>query len=197
MAFTVTNVPNDKAKSQEANEYLTNLLAVISNGVFLSELPLPNTLKIRPFYGFCDACSFLSGILDFPARRDDVFVCSTPKSGTSWVHSIVWLLTHDLDYHTIRTVDRNHLLASFNSSNGLNHRVEQLMFDKSLDRESASKMAWNEHFGAFESPRVIKTFFPSIFCRKMFGPITTNWSMCIKMWRMRPFPKVTICVFII
>lgn len=171
MSFVISNVERFEVNSKEANDYLTNnICTVLPTEEFMNELPLPKDTKIRPFYGFTGACKFLNAVLDFQTRADDVFVCSTPKAGTSWVHSIVWLLKHNLDYETMQTVDRNQLLASFNSSNGLEGRVEQLMAEASLDHDVAKKAAWNEHFNNFESPRVIKTFYPVYFLPKSVWP---------------------------
>lgn len=190
MSFTVSSIENIEQCSKEAKKYLSSCVsAVTPSEWYMNELPLPKTIKIRPFNGYTGSCTFLAAILDFQTCPDDVFVCSTPKSGTSWVHTIVWLLTHNLDYQTIETVDRDHLLPSFNSSNGLENRVEQLLTDKtkSMDNDAALKMAWKEHFQAFELPRVIKTFFPVYFLPKS---VWTNHNKIIYVVRN---PKDVTC----
>lgn len=41
-------------------------------------------------------------IYNFEARSDDVFVCTHPRSGTTWAQEMVWLICNDLDYETAR-----------------------------------------------------------------------------------------------
>lgn len=41
-------------------------------------------------------------IHDFKTRSDDVFVCTHPRSGTTWTQEMVWLICNDLDYETAR-----------------------------------------------------------------------------------------------
>lgn len=31
-------------------------------------------------------------------RSDDVFICSFPRTGSTWLTEVLWLLAHDLDY---------------------------------------------------------------------------------------------------
>lgn len=37
---------------------------------------------------------------NFEARSDDVFVCSYPRSGTTWLKEMVWLICNNLDYES-------------------------------------------------------------------------------------------------
>ncbi len=49
------------------------------------------------FAGYKD---FVDTIYNFKVRSDDVFVCTHPRSGTTWTQEIVWLICNDLDYET-------------------------------------------------------------------------------------------------
>lgn len=51
------------------------------------------------FTGYKD---FADTIYNFKVRSDDVFVCTHPRSGTTWTQEIVWLICNDLDYETAR-----------------------------------------------------------------------------------------------
>jgi len=45
--------------------------------------------------------------LQFQARPDDIFICSYPKSGTTWLQHIVWLITHKGNgYHDGQSQDK-------------------------------------------------------------------------------------------
>ncbi len=46
--------------------------------------------------------NFADTIYEFKARSDDVFVCTHPRSGTTWTQEMVWLICNDLDYETAR-----------------------------------------------------------------------------------------------
>ena len=48
----------------------------------ICRLPMPCTQEI------------FDSSMRFKAKKDDVFVCSWPKSGTTWLQHIVWLITH-------------------------------------------------------------------------------------------------------
>lgn len=42
----------------------------------------------------------LDKIYNFEARPDDVFICTYPRSGTTWMQEMIWLISNDLDYET-------------------------------------------------------------------------------------------------
>lgn len=52
-------------------------------------------------------------VRDFEIRADDVFMCSYPRTGSTWLQEMVWLLGNDLNYdvakNTIQQI-RNPLL---------------------------------------------------------------------------------------
>ncbi|XP_060529473.1 luciferin sulfotransferase-like [Cylas formicarius] len=37
-------------------------------------------------------------ILNFEVNEDDVWICSFPKTGTTWTQEMVWMIMHDLDF---------------------------------------------------------------------------------------------------
>lgn len=39
---------------------------------------------------------------DIQARADDIFVCGHPRTGTTLIQEMVWLLAYDLDYERAR-----------------------------------------------------------------------------------------------
>lgn len=41
-------------------------------------------------------------VKNFKVRSDDVFLCSYPRTGSTWLQEILWLLGNDLDYEAAR-----------------------------------------------------------------------------------------------
>lgn len=167
MSFKISKVQSVPFLSKYANQYITKSYSlVVPTDELLSELPLQPNLKIKPFAGVARACLFLDAILDFDVRSDDVFVCSMPKCGSSWVQTIVWLLKHNLDYKTTQTVDTNFLTGTFNRTHGLEKSSEYFDDVNSNASNIALKKAYNNNFNHFESPRVLKSFWPIYFLPK-------------------------------
>jgi Sulfotransferase domain len=47
---------------------------------------------------------FAEEIYNFEARPDDVFICTFPRSGTTWTQEMIWLICNNLDYETALSV---------------------------------------------------------------------------------------------
>lgn len=43
-------------------------------------------------------------VKNFNVRSDDVFLCSYPRTGSTWLQEILWLLGNDLDYEKARSI---------------------------------------------------------------------------------------------
>lgn len=43
-------------------------------------------------------------IYNFKARSDDVYICTFPRSGTTWTQEMIWLICNNLDYDTAKKV---------------------------------------------------------------------------------------------
>lgn len=43
-------------------------------------------------------------IRNFKVRSDDVFLCSFPRTGSTWLQEILWLLGNDLDYEHAKNI---------------------------------------------------------------------------------------------
>lgn len=44
-------------------------------------------------------------IHDMRVREDDVWIVTIPKSGTTWMQELLWLLMHDCDFETALSMD--------------------------------------------------------------------------------------------
>lgn len=49
----------------------------------------------QKYYSYCGTAERLK---DFLIRSDDVVIVTYPKSGTTWMSELLWLLVNDLDY---------------------------------------------------------------------------------------------------
>lgn len=172
--FSIQNVKSSPLLSKEANDFLATFhWCVTPSRALISELPLPlRYCEIKSLMGLKESCKFLDEVLNFDVKCDDVFVCSLPKCGSSWMHAIVWLLMHDLNYTAIENIDRDKLMGNFDQISNVNvamQRAQELCANdnsKSLTKDAALSVAWNEMFDRLKSPRVIKSHYPAHFLPK-------------------------------
>lgn len=124
-------------------------------------------------------------LYNFQARSDDIFIATHPRSGTTLMQEMVWLLAHDLDYDranresllkrslhleydTIFDIIFNHMQSSISiffsfcthTRDGMAHAVKlsgnPMKLKQVLDyAKPAYKVLPN-----FNSPRIIKTHLP-------------------------------------
>ena len=45
----------------------------------------------------------LEGIYNYPLDPRDVWIMTSPKSGTTWAQEMIWLLANDMDYEGAKT----------------------------------------------------------------------------------------------
>lgn len=87
--------------------------SVQSDGVCGYIHVIPSTLPIThlAFDWIIEPCylpdSYLhlgESILNFPIRKDDIWILSFPKSGTALIQEIIWLLNNNLDFPTAKRI---------------------------------------------------------------------------------------------
>lgn len=54
-----------------------------------------------------------NNIYNFEARSDDVWICTYPRSGTTWTQEMIWLICNDLDYETAKRITLNERFPFF------------------------------------------------------------------------------------
>lgn len=47
---------------------------------------------------------FAEEIFNFQARPDDVYICTLPRSGTTWTQEMVWLICNGLNYEAAKKI---------------------------------------------------------------------------------------------
>ncbi|CAD0196951.1 unnamed protein product [Chrysodeixis includens] len=107
-----------------------------------------------------------ANIYNMPLRKDDTFVVTYQRSGTTWTQELVWLLANDLDYETAKgtsLLQRYPFLDIFMFFN----KDWQDYFIKNISGdESAVKVAErvatpvSQYVLSLPSPRMIKTHLP-------------------------------------
>ncbi|XP_066585148.1 sulfotransferase 1E1-like [Prorops nasuta] len=102
----------------------------------------------------------------FEARKDDTWVISYPRSGTTWTQELVWLLSNNLDFETARKKylsERFPFLefSMFNHPEVTKEFLEMNKFD-SKKKELVLEIAkpGYEVLEVAPSPRFIKSHFP-------------------------------------
>ncbi|XP_046737702.1 luciferin sulfotransferase-like [Diprion similis] len=74
------------------DDELEDLIKKVYNNPFRSFVKMNGVTMSETHKKFSDA------IENFQVRDDDVWVCSIPKSGTTWTQEMVWCIANDLDY---------------------------------------------------------------------------------------------------
>ncbi|XP_060524707.1 luciferin sulfotransferase-like [Cylas formicarius] len=46
-------------------------------------------------------------VLQWDIRKEDIWICSYPKTGTNWLLELVWMLVNDLDYEKALSISMN------------------------------------------------------------------------------------------
>uniref|UniRef100_A0A499FUT8 Sulfotransfer_1 domain-containing protein n=1 Tax=Anopheles farauti TaxID=69004 RepID=A0A499FUT8_9DIPT len=73
----------------------------------LTDYPLPERSPPPPAIVPSKYRNYAQQIHDFKVYEDDVWIVTFPKCGTTWTQEMVWLIDHELDYHTARDVNLN------------------------------------------------------------------------------------------
>lgn len=167
MSFTVSEVKNSSLLSKAANDYLIDNFAWVSPSErHIFKLSLPRNLIIKPFFLRSETAEILDSILNFKVLSNDVFICSLPKCGSSWVQSIVWLLTHNMNYAIVGKNSRDSLMGDFDHFPNVRvakEKSRKLVLNdttKSLNENVALSMEWTKVHEYLPSPRVIKSHLP-------------------------------------
>lgn len=164
MSHSISNLKYSLHLSKEANEFLMeNFVRVIPSEEFKSQLPLPlKNVQVKSFIPRkILAENFIDLIQEMDIRNDDVFVCSLPKSGSSWTETIVWFLKQGSNFESNQSNKRQKSVSGFEIPATFKANANELQAnDQSLTESEALKMAWSMHFEQLESPRIIKTHVP-------------------------------------
>ena len=102
----------------------------------------PKIYKIKDFYFVEPAEDSVKNVKLLQTRQDDVWVASFPKSGTTWLQEIVYLIVNNCDFQKAqeRTLDERTPFITFSSSSSDINCIHEL-----------------------ESPRIFKTHLPYDF----------------------------------
>ncbi|GBP28009.1 Sulfotransferase family cytosolic 1B member 1 [Eumeta japonica] len=100
----------------------------------------------------------VEGIRNMPLRKDDVWVATFPRSGTTWTQELTWLLCNDLDYKraAAETLTKRFVFIEFPS-----FFPKEILGDPSV-LESLGDEIFIDYISLKDapSPRFIKTHLP-------------------------------------
>ncbi|CAG9783943.1 unnamed protein product [Diatraea saccharalis] len=100
-------------------------------------------------------------IYNMVARPDDTWVVSFPKSGTTWIQELVWLVANDFDYATAEAVP---LVARFPFIEGSmfkrSKKARTLFNFKGTEEQTEALFNSADHAAKLKSPRFIKSHLP-------------------------------------
>ncbi|KAJ6649914.1 Sulfotransferase 1E1 [Pseudolycoriella hygida] len=67
--------------------------------------PLTGTLQVGPDKWMMPKCYLecAEKLYNVEARTDDIYLCTFPRSGTTWTQEMLWLLCNNLDYETAKS----------------------------------------------------------------------------------------------
>lgn len=141
----VTERPNDETSLK--------MVFVSSDPTKIPHFPFPKDYKFKPALLPITFKEIDCRVENFNVRADDVWIASVQKAGSTWLQNIAWLLTHNLDYETDRTVSiaERSLYFELKLAQGMYIKhVHVPIFDENFDLIDKQ-----------ESPRVIKTHLPA------------------------------------
>lgn len=93
-------------------------------------------------------------VKNFKVRKDDIWLVTFPKCGTTWSQEMIWLLSNDYDYKTAKSITLNDRFPFFEISS------LSSFFSKVITGEEVPLDASIEQVENMESPRFIKTHLP-------------------------------------
>lgn len=123
--FKYSEIEIDENRDEAVNKFIRNLLRVETDSDHISSLPLPKNINFGPVVIHRELKgNILNTVNAAEVRDDDVWVLSLLKCGSNWLQNIVWLLTHNLDYETNKTVAVKDRMRSFACSFYMLYNVE-------------------------------------------------------------------------
>ncbi|XP_046737699.1 luciferin sulfotransferase-like [Diprion similis] len=139
-------------QTERFSDEVTDLIKTVYKDQIHSNLYKVDGVTMPEYYE-----TFVDTVENFQVRDDDVWVCSFPKTGTTWTQEMVWCIANDLDYERGK-VPLTNRFPFFDSSAHFNFS-EILKADPGIQipREMADSFKYTADS---PSPRFIKTHLP-------------------------------------
>lgn len=123
--------------------------------------PLPRDYK----FGKCCLSQGFARMADrihnFKIRSDDVWIVGYPKSGTTWMHNIIWQLKNELDFSAPAIIHSHHLFE------------DASLLQSNIDIPIDEMYKYVDQFDELPSPRILKSHLPAFLLPK-------------ELWTVRP-----------
>ncbi|XP_055842435.1 luciferin sulfotransferase-like [Episyrphus balteatus] len=151
---------------------------------------IPNSWKYKPTCMPVEYKSRAEAFANFKVRKDDIWIVTYPKCGTTWTQEMTWMLMNDLNFDEAKSVDITQRSIYFELE-GMIPTDEWKHFD-----------LLNEQ----KSPRVIKSHLPiSLLPRDIWRKKCKNsndnmiyssyWNHVLDFWLIRGQPNILFLTF--
>lgn len=151
MSITCTDI-EDSELTRKASYKFTNKFVHVTSTLPPECVQFDKNTRFRKVFLPTKYKTIADDILNFEVREDDIWVITYPKSGTTLMSNIVWLLKNDLDFETDTTVRLNARVFYLESG---------LIFNDGYDQQAAIIINEMDRkldiINAAKSPRIIKT----------------------------------------
>lgn len=123
----------------------------VGNGKYL--LPSRYASEFKQFY-------------HFPGRKDDIWISTFPRSGTTLMQELVWILVNGFDFETARKLNLWERTPFFELNLFFHEKTKEMFLEENAENPENIKIIQGMSTPAYHSasglpsPRIIKTHFP-------------------------------------
>lgn len=93
-SYTIESVPNEPKEGIPLKSY----------AVDRNDIPLNKDWSKRKCTFSATFEKYIDRMINFKSREDDVWIVTMPKCGTTWMQEAAWLVQHDFDFETAKSV---------------------------------------------------------------------------------------------
>lgn len=93
-SYSIESVPNEPKEGIPLKSY----------AVDRNDIPLNKDWSKRKCTFSATFEKYIDRMINFKSREDDVWIVTMPKCGTTWMQEAAWLVQHDFDFETAKSV---------------------------------------------------------------------------------------------
>ena len=138
------------------------------DAIFHQKVRTPGLYRVEPNTFYVGGNFELETIRNFEIYDDDLFIVTPPKSGTTWMQEIVWLLKNEIDIETSKRLNQFYRIPFLELSSVLsrtgNEKYPDHYPDSDVEMSHENAMWFMSHSIEYARkmarPRIIKTHLP-------------------------------------